>query len=261
MQYNNDPYQEFHDLQTAPPVSADEYESQWDFLRATSLYHFDPTREDQRIGSFPNPLYIPLLRFAGDWQEDLDRAIQDAKIFTPVNHSPTVRNVMEKNDYQRWGYTSQESYTPLFRLADAYVGMFQKMADFFCLGEPLQVRCDIQYPGQAFYYHVDNFGRMLENQRGNYESFAPGDHDQRRMMRIIVLLTDQDFGHVWHQGNLSLRWRRGDCFTYPWRDVPHGTANFGHSVRAALNITGPVTEKTWARLKDLPRTVDLSKIS
>ena len=43
---------------------------------------------------------------------------------------------------------------------------------------------------------------------------------------------------------LLIKWKRGDCITWPWRDVPHGTCNYGHKPRPVLNITGIVTEGT-----------------
>jgi hypothetical protein len=62
------------------------------------------------------------------------------------------------------------------------------------------------------------------------------------------------------QGNMTLRWNKGDCFAYPWRDVPHGTANFGHSTRVALNVTGILTEKSHIALQSFPKFVDLDNI-
>ncbi len=73
----------------------------------------------------------------------------------------------------------------------------------------------------------------------------------------FVFLDDQKQGQVWKQGNNFLTWKKGDCFTWPWRDIPHGTANFGHDPRPTLNITGEVTEETYKFLKTCPRRINV----
>jgi hypothetical protein len=100
----------------------------------------------------------------------------------------------------------------------------------------------------------------MKGQRGNYERFADCDYDQRKMLRLIVFLEDQKPGHIWQQGNMLLRWKKGDCFTWPWRDIPHGTANFGHVPRPTLNITGAVTDRTLEVLKNFPKTFNVDEL-
>lgn len=267
MDFNNNSYEEFMSIKTKPPVSAEGFDSQWDFLKATSYYHFDPQIEDQRIGTCENPLYIPLTRFQGDWTDDLQRLMSEASpatigaktIVPDSTNYDKKRSYFENKDLWTWGYNRDQPYQPLIRTRHA-VGVLQKIADMFAF-ENLWIKCDIQLPNNAFYFHVDNFGMTFDQERGNnYERFAEIDYDQRRRMRLIVFLTDQDFGHVWHQGNLSLRWRRGDCFTYPWRDIPHGTANFGHTPRVTLNITGNVTERTHEILRGLPKIINVDEL-
>jgi hypothetical protein len=267
MNFDNDFYQEFINIKTKPPVSKEGFDSQWEFLKATSYYHFNPDIEDQRVGTCENPLYIPLANFQGDWSEELDQLIEQSQPWSPTagyydphnTDHQSRRHVFENNDYYRWGYAhnGQDRYIALNRVRKAAIGKFKKIAELFHLEEPYNTRCDIQFPGYCFYYHIDNFGLLLDDQRGDYDRPADCDIDQRKMIRFIMFLTDQDFGHVWHQGNLSLKWKKGDCFAYPWRDMPHGTANFGHSVRAALNVTGVVTDRTLEVLKNFPKVVNV----
>ena len=66
----------------------------------------------------------------------------------------------------------------------------------------------------------------------------------------MIFLDDQRQGQIFQLGNLLIKWKRGDCITWPWRDVPHGTCNYGHSPRPVLNITGIVTDKTREFLND-----------
>ena len=111
-----------------------------------------------------------------------------------------------------------------------------------------------------FYYHLDNFGALLKSKRGDYERFADCDYDQRKIIRLIVFLEDQQPGHIWQQGNEYLSWKKGDCFTWPWKDIPHGTANFGHSPRPTLNITGMLTDKSYEALKNFPKSVNVDEL-
>lgn len=261
MEFNNNFYEEFINIKTKPPVSANDFDSQWEFLKATSYYHFDPTREDSRVGSCINPLYIPLANFQGDWSYELDTLIKESIEWSPQIGYGSLRNKFESNDYIRWGYQKENQLrSALRRSKNAAIGCFEKISKLFFLGDPWNVRCDIQTPGQAFYYHIDNFGQLLDNKRGNYEHPAQCDIDQRKMIRFIIFLTDQDYGHIWQQGNLCLKWNKGDCFAYPWRDMPHGTANFGHSLRATLNITGAVTDRTLEVLKNFPKVVKVAQL-
>lgn len=275
MDFNNDFYQEFMSIKTKPPVSSEGFDSQWEFLKATSYYHYDPQIEDQRLGTCENPLYIPLANFQGDWSRELEMISSMAQPWTPqvgkkqgipvgepnLDDYHLKRNYFEDNDLWRWGYTKEDrDYTALSRVR-ATVGSLAKIVDMFHFSE-VWAKCDIQLPGQMFYYHTDNFGIAFDGPtaRGNYERPADCDWDQRKWLRLIMFLTDQDHGHVWQQGNINLRWKKGDCFSYPWRDIPHGTANFGHRPRATLNITGAVSDRTLEVLKNFPKTVNVADL-
>ena len=72
-------------------------------------------------------------------------------------------------------------------------------------------------------------------------------------MRIVIFLDDQKVGQHWQHGNLIIKWKKGDCISWPWKDVPHGTANYGHDLRPTLNVTGEVTEKTYDFLNNVNR--------
>jgi hypothetical protein len=265
MNHDNNFYQEYTNLVTKPPVSSQGYDSLYEWCKSTSNYHFDMDREDQRLGSCVNPLYIPLTRFEGDWADDLAHMTELAKPFSfDLRGKPRLQNnnEMEKNDFDRWGYVTEgdNPYIVFNRAKVELVGKLKKIAELFHLDIPTVSRVDIQYPGQMFYYHLDNFGALMKGQRGNYERFADCDYDQRKMLRLIVFLDDQKPGHIWQQGNMLLRWKKGDCFTWPWRDIPHGTANFGHEPRPTLNITGAVTDRTLEVLKNFPKTFNVDEL-
>ncbi len=286
MEFNVDPYEKWFNLQTAEPTSYKGYDGLFSFCKSTSNYHFDDTVDDADLSIDP-PAYIPICQFDCDWADEVE-------INSPLATEATFEyrtqprldnnNNLEKNDFLRWGYNVdndrpfENPYVILHRTrnfdfnkrasdedAISLTPKFKKIVELFGMGHPggrkpdtPNVKFDIQKPGNMFYWHLDNFGGLLRRQRGNYEKFAPADHDQRKLMRLVIFLEDQQQGHVWKQGNTYLTWKKGDCFTWPWRDIPHGTANFGHTPRPTLNITGSVSETTYEFLKKCPQKITIT---
>jgi hypothetical protein len=72
------------------------------------------------------------------------------------------------------------------------------------------------------------------------------------VVRYFVQLTDWQPGHFWSYGNYMWSgWRAGDVSTFDWLNVPHSTANAGHTPRATLQVTGIITDQTRAFLSEL----------
>ena len=162
----------------------------------------------------------------------------------------------EENDFRRWGYDIDGGYTIANRKfkphgTSAWNDALQYILDCFGFEQPGVVKLDVQMPGQCFYWHLDAFGGVLKSHRGDFDAHSASDLDQRKTMRTMIFLDDQHLGQMWQQGNLLLEWQRGDCITWPWRDIPHGTCNYGHTPRPVLNITGTLTDKTWEFLHGL----------
>lgn len=265
MKFDNNFYEEYMNIKTKPPVKKEGFDSLYEYCRATSHYHFDNNIKDDRATTCENPLYIPLCNFTGDWSSEIAEMTGLAKPFTfDLRGQPRLQNNnnMERNDFDKWGYVTDgdQPYIVLNRAKTDVVGKLEKIADLFHLTYPQVIRYDVQLPGQMFYYHIDNFGAILKSKRGDYERFADCDYDQRKMIRLIIFLEDQQPGHVWQQGNEYLTWKKGDCFTWPWKDIPHGTANFGHSPRPTLNITGMLTDKSYEVLKNFPKSVNVDEL-
>ncbi len=173
-------------------------------------------------------------------------------------------NDLEYNDFKRWGYDvdgdNGSPYVILnrYRKQSTIPKVFMDIIEKFGFNYPTgngapmpNFKFDCQMPGQLFYLHIDNFAGLLKKQRDNYNKPASCDYDQRKLMRIIIFLDDHKVGQVWRQGNEYIEWKKGDCITWPWRDIPHGTANFSHYPRPTLNITGEVTTKTLEFLKSI----------
>lgn len=260
MNFDKSPYDLWSNLKTATPLTNEGFDSLYEFCKATSLYNSDS----------PPPDLIPICNFSGDWDAEV-KAMTEQTAPATFDYRAETRwdnnNNMEFNDFKRWGYNVEgdNPYTVLNRTRNATLTpILDKIEKIFKFGNPARLeggepntKFDVQLPGQMFYWHLDNFGGILKKQRDDYKKLAACDHDQRLIMRVIVFLDDQHPGQVWQQGNSYLTWKRGDCMTWPWRDIPHGTANFSHHPRPTLNVTGTVTEETYEFLKTCPRTIQL----
>jgi hypothetical protein len=248
IEYSRNALSIWNSLKTLSPVPRDGYNSLYDYCRATSRYHFDENRNDLISLDTDCPVVIPVKRFSGDWDNAVNELIKESnpasfKFRTTTRKS--ITNEWEENDFRRWGYDIDGGYTIANRILNPKLkDALHYVVESFGFVEPGIIKFDVQMPGQCFYWHIDNFGGVLKEHRGDYDSAAMGDLDQRNVMRTVIFLDDQRLGQVWQQGNLLLNWERGDAITWPWRDIPHGTCNYGHTPRPVLNITGVVTDRT-----------------
>ena len=71
------------------------------------------------------------------------------------------------------------------------------------------------------------------------------------MRRFVIMLDDWKHGQVFALGNSNWhQWKRGECITWEWRDIPHATCNMGWDNRPMLQVTGWTTDKTLQLVKD-----------
>jgi hypothetical protein len=99
----------------------------------------------------------------------------------------------------------------------------------------------VQLPGEVSILHLENLS--------DYHVEQP-----HAVKRIIIQLTDWQMGHFWSYGNYTHQgWVAGDVSTFDWHNVPHSTANAGHTPRVTLQMTGIVTEQTTEFLARLKR--------
>jgi hypothetical protein len=88
------------------------------------------------------------------------------------------------------------------------------------------INVHLQQPGQMFPMHVDRV------QRADNGLFEPSKYN-----RYIVFLDDWKYGQMYQFGETFIKWKAGDVYTWPLRDMPHGTANVGYDPRFLLIIT------------------------
>tara|TARA_B110000977_G_C11055277_1_gene483828 strand:+ start:1213 stop:2007 length:795 start_codon:yes stop_codon:yes gene_type:complete len=259
IEFSRNPLNMWNKLKTKSPVKKEGYNSLYDFCKATSRYHFDETVDDIAQLDTDCPPIIPIGNIAGDWDQEVKKLSKETTPATFGFRTTTradITNAWEENDFKKWGYNIDGGYTIANRtIRPELEESLQFIVDSFGFEKPGVVKFDVQMPGQCFYWHLDNFGGVLKRRRKEYNKSDEGDLDQRKVMRTVIFLDDQQQGQVWQQGNLLLGWKRGDIITWPWRDIPHGTCNYGHKPRPVLNITGILTDKTREFLTSIKRVL------
>lgn len=212
--------------------------SDWAITKQRSQYHFDNTIIDPRWDTVQH-----LGNINTDWDKELQSVIGDSKPVTWRTrgraNDPLVRADQdydrEEYDLERIGMGKDYVVT---NLSYELPHVFQSIADQFGL-EKSMARIHIQKPGQVWNLHLDKL-----------EKWMPADPSQ--VVRYFVQLTDWQPGHFWSYGNyMWSAWRAGDVSTFDWWNVPHSTANAGHTSRATLQITGVKTDKTIKFLDEL----------
>jgi hypothetical protein len=212
--------------------------SNWELTKARSQYHFDKEKWNPKWDRVERVGTIPVT-----WQNDLSEVLQSAQPVTwrtrGRDNDPLKRQDadydQEDYDLEQQGYGKDYVITNLtYKLPQ----IFQSITDQFCL-EKCMARVHVQQPGQVWNLHLDKL-----------EKWMPEDPTQ--VVRYFIQLTDWQQGHFWSFGNYTWwGWNAGDITTFDWLNVPHSTANAGHTARATLQITGIKTNKTEEFLQSL----------
>jgi hypothetical protein len=199
--------------------------SNWEVTRERSRYHFDTTVMDSRWDTV-----IPVRKFANTWAQELQIAIDASHPVTwrtrGRENDPLKRKSQEYDqeeyDLDRIGMARDSILTNLnYNLTPE----LQKIADSFDLDQ-VMTRVHVQWPGQVWNLHMDKL-----------EKWMPSNPAQ--VKRYFIQLTDWQPGHFWSFGNYTWQgWTAGECVTFDWINVPHSTANAGHTPRVTLQITG-----------------------
>jgi hypothetical protein len=67
-----------------------------------------------------------------------------------------------------------------------------------------------------------------------------------KLRRFVIFMEDWIPGHIWIAGNSTYsHWRKGECISWNWQDMPHGTANLSPKTRYSVHLTGYMTESSW----------------
>ena len=212
--------------------------SNWEITKARSQYHFDNWCIDSRWDTVINVGHIEPC-----WPLELDTVLASAQSVTwrtrgRIN-DPLKRGSQEYDqeeyDLEQQGYGRDHVVTDLEYDVPA---VFLQIAQRFALDQAM-VRVHVQRPGQTWNLHLDKLGKWHPE-------------DPTQVVRYFIQLTDWQPGHFWCYGNYQWSgWRAGSVTTFDWANVPHATANAGHTARATLQLTGVKTSLTDQYLKEL----------
>lgn len=209
-------------------------ESNWQVLKAKSVYHFDNWITDHRWDCVQG-----IGKFTGDWEAALQFVIDSADPVTwrtrAKNGEPNQFIDSEEYDLTTFGI---DPNAPIANFEYNLEPVFKKMCAEIGLAGAMN-RVHVQWPGQVFSKHLDRLDKLYNE-------------DPKKIMRFMIHLTDWDQGHFSQYGNYThSHWRAGDIHTFDWKNVPHSSANAGHTPRATLLTTGLVTDTTLAFLDKL----------
>lgn len=216
--------------------------SSWKETTSRSRYHFDRTRVDPRWDTVIGLGYID----PEVWHDDLTHVVKTAEPATwqTRGYKEKDREIprddleAEQNDLRNIGADPEMIIS---NIGWELPRSLQQIADNFSLENAMN-RLHVQWPGQVWTRHIDKL-----------DKFSP--ESPKEVMRIIIQLSDWQPGHFWEFGNYQWRgWRAGDVVTFDWQNVPHCTANAGHSPRITLQLTGkvtPATERYLGLIKNL----------
>jgi len=239
----------------------DNVPSRWEHNKTRSTFHFDP------FGDPTEQTFIITNRFVGDFEPAVKYAIANAKEQTIGNYRPRNLSKQDKDLHdgeiqdiitasgkddlsamyhdsvirrkvdEDGNYKVQENRIPeyevLFNMIDT-LGV-----------EVHQSRLHIQKLGQVTPAHIDQQMRYARPGWRKIWTEAGADKNPLKLRRFLVMLQDWDYGHVWQFGNTYYQgYKAGECITYDWCNMPHGTANFGYTPRVTFQFTGFISEKT-----------------
>lgn len=101
-----------------------------------------------------------------------------------------------------------------------------------------KIRVQVEEPGHYFMMHID---------RHKYQEWEVDDPkkyvydkntDFHKHSIFIIFFKDWAQGQAFQMGNNFLKWKSGDVFNWNYRNIPHGTSNFGYENNFVMVITG-----------------------
>lgn len=199
--------------------------SAWETTKERSKYHFDTNKIDPRWDTV-----LLVKQISNTWAHIIKDQILSAKSVTwrtrgktaDLLQRPESELAAEEYDLHTIGMPVDSIITNLNYDLDPEL---QRIADSFELDNAM-ARLHVQWPGQVWNLHLDKLEKWMPD-------------DPSRVQRYFVQLTDWEQGHFWNFGNYVWQnWRAGDVVTFDWQNVPHSTANAGHSPRVTLQVTG-----------------------
>ena len=212
--------------------------SSWEQTKESSQYHFDTGIIDLRWDTV-----IKLGVIKSDWREEVNKIIKESDPITwrsrgMPGYGPRRNKIEfdeEELDLDIQGYSRNHIITNINYDLTPKIKLIEKL---FCL-EKSFARVHVQNPGQCWNLHIDKL-----------HNWCP--EDPSKVSRFMIHLTPWAQGHFMNYGNaVHSQWEVGEVTTFDWQNVPHSTANAGHTPRATLQLTGVRTKETHEFLERL----------
>jgi hypothetical protein len=233
--------------------------SRWDFTTKRSNYHFDPCAETTD--------YIEVCQFSGNWEfsveQMLDRVVE-------VNWANRNSHLFGPRDKKKPVYSGRAEQMDLLKAgANPHAPIFEHcIADdqepFIAMSTQLGLTdCDTMFKnqrtGHMFHLHIDNLAGRHE--RGNSFKVTKMDKEPETIRRFMIALDDWRFGQVMTFGTeIWSHWRKGDCVTWDWYNVPYSWMNAGWDACPMLQLTGYTTPQTDTVLKNSHKHLNIIKL-
>jgi hypothetical protein len=206
------------------------YQSTWPSVsRGASTWHFDNAKPaEPGIDSYT---LVGRVQFPDDWQRQIDTTTGSFTAAWKILISLTTDQDLKHELIQKLkdvGQTPDQGMFDAVFLSELDVA--RSLAAQLGLENSI-TRLHVQRPGQLLNIHID-------------ELAAP-DQNPAEIQRFIIAVDDWCPGQIFQFGNaVWSQWRAGDCVTFAWKDIPHGSANFGWHDRGMIQITGYATALT-----------------
>jgi len=229
------------------PYNPHKYEnwqgSRWNFTKGQSEWHFDPSYTERN--------FEHVCIFEGEWDSSVELCLNRAVDATWASRNQYSTDPTEKKTRMYSAETEEtdllkvgaDPHMKIFQRAQAAdITIFQNIAEYFGM-EDATIKFHNQTTGQMLNWHIDNFAGRKERKNSFREIKA--DKNPELMRRFVVMLDDWKHGQTFALGNSHWhQWVKGECITWEWRDIPHGTCNMGWDNRPMLQVTGWTTERT-----------------
>ena len=215
----------------------------WEKNKSKSNWHFDYTRPPEEGADS----YYFVCNFSGDFTDAISECLkgEHTSNFTK-GYTGDV-----KKDFRKFNSTEldlalvkADPYVKHFERYDAAsIPVFKRINDALGIEKPL-IMFHNQRPNQCLPVHFDTFEfvpKEYPDMYGGVDFYA----NPRKYGRFVIMLEDWKIGQFFQFGNATWhQWKKGDCVTWNWEDMPHATGNVGYWDRPLLQITGTLTEKT-----------------
>jgi hypothetical protein len=228
--------------------------SRWLQCKTFSNYdetRFGPDDVDQvidRLGIFENLEFVDDIKYGEEANFGATTLIDRTGTPEYRDKESTHYPVTMVNDAAKIGVDLDN--TPMFdgslvkedsscRRISNFVGLYYDTADAGAKREYGYESFHMQRPGQFLMYHHDLYYAVIRDADPEL-AWKP-----EKLRRFVIFMEDWIPGHVWIAGNTTYsHWRKGECITWNWVDMPHGTANLSFKTRYSVHLTGYMTDQS-----------------